>query len=129
MHFNDLGLNKKFRRRNTPFFPRERQQSNATLIKDEPRGVSEPPIGHSRRVPEGCGPTSRRGQTLTPKKANGDTCAIVGDRATAAAGTPAEAGKKSFSNGLKFHSAVSHCERAKPERHEMTVSASITPPR
>lgn len=64
-----------------------------------------------------------------PKKANGDTCAIVGDRATAAAGTPEEAGKKSFSNGLKFHSAVSHCERAKPESHEMTVSASITPPR
>lgn len=32
-----------------------------------------------------------------------------GDRATRGSG------KKSFSNGLKFHSAVSHCEAAKPE--------------
>lgn len=31
----------------------------------------------------------------------------------------AEAGKKSFSNGLKFHSAVSRCGRTEPEKERV----------
>jgi len=63
------------------------------------------------RVSEGCGPVSRRGSKGARQKRQ----TAVGEYApTSGGGGGGGGGEKSFSDGLKFHSAVSQCEAAKP---------------